>query len=165
MGKVRSWKPAQRARGSSTTRVPQLRDSWEKRLQQRAERAAVQAAQAAIDDQIRTEKQARRTVASLTRRPPHPSLCAAGRAQAARGEGEEKGGEQGPRDAIPSGALRPGWNPRRDTSAERVLPNAPQISNTAKIKKMSKKQLRQIKKMDTTGVAPKPLAKAAKSRR
>jgi len=30
---------------------------------------------------------------------------------------------------------------------------------------MSKKQLRQIKKMDTTGVAPKPLAKAAKSRR
>jgi hypothetical protein len=35
------------------------------------------------------------------------------------------------------------------------LPPAPQISNTAKIKKMSKKQLRQIKKADTTGVAPK----------
>ena len=86
MGKVRSWKPAQRARGSSTTRVPQLRDSWEKRLQQRAERAAVQAAQAAIDDQIRTEKQARRTVASLTRHPPHPSLCC----QAERKQREEK---------------------------------------------------------------------------
>ena len=29
------------------------------------------------------------------------------------------------------------------------------ITNTSKIKKMSKKQLRQIKKADTTGVAPK----------
>ena len=31
----------------------------------------------------------------------------------------------------------------------------PQITNTKKIKKMSKKQLRMIKKADTSGVAPK----------
>lgn len=38
------------------------------------------------------------------------------------------------------------------------------ITNTAKIKKMSKKQLRQIKKADTTGVAPKIYGKATSAR-
>ena len=33
------------------------------------------------------------------------------------------------------------------------------ITNTAKIKKMSKKQLRMIKKADTSGVAPKVYGK------
>ena len=37
------------------------------------------------------------------------------------------------------------------------------ITNTAKIKKMSKKQLRSIKKADTSGVAPKIYGKAAKA--
>ena len=36
------------------------------------------------------------------------------------------------------------------------------ISNTSKIKKMSKKQLRLIKKADTSGVAPKVYDKASK---
>jgi hypothetical protein len=35
----------------------------------------------------------------------------------------------------------------------------PQISNTKKIKKMSKKQLKSIAKADTTGVKPKILPK------
>lgn len=38
----------------------------------------------------------------------------------------------------------------------------PQISNTKKIKKMSKKQLKSISKMDTTGVKPKVFTKKEK---
>ena len=34
------------------------------------------------------------------------------------------------------------------------------ITNTSKIKKMSKKQLRSIKKADTSGVAPKPVPRS-----
>ena len=37
---------------------------------------------------------------------------------------------------------------------------ASQISNTAKLKKMSKKQLRSIKKADTSGVKPKVYEKS-----
>ena len=47
-----------RGRASGTTAVPQLRASWDKRLQERAERAAVMAAQAEVDETIRKEKQA-----------------------------------------------------------------------------------------------------------
>ena len=39
--------------------MPQIRDSWEKRLQQRAERTAVLAAQKEMDDEIRKEKRVR----------------------------------------------------------------------------------------------------------
>jgi len=38
----------------------------------------------------------------------------------------------------------------------------PQITNTKKIKKMSKKQLKSISKMDTTGVKPKVFTKKEK---
>lgn len=43
-------------RASSTVAVPQLRDSWDKKLKMRADRAAVLAAQKAADDEIRQEK-------------------------------------------------------------------------------------------------------------
>ena len=118
MGKIRAWKAAQpnHRRASATTDVPQLRDSWAKRQQQRAERAVMQAAQAAIDEQIRSEKREARE-----RR----------EAKAAKEEEDKTRGLQ-----------------------------YQVISNPAKLKKMSKKQLRNVRKMDTSGVAPKPMPKA-----
>jgi hypothetical protein len=44
-------------------------------------------------------------------------------------------------------------------AASRARPWFGQISDTSKIKKMSKKQLRNIKKADTSGVKPKILSK------
>ena len=37
----------------------------------------------------------------------------------------------------------------------------PQITNTAKLKRMSKKQLKMVRKADTSGVAPKDVARQA----
>ena len=118
MGKIRAWKAAQpnSKRASATTAVPQLRDSWAKRQQQRAERTAVLAAQAAIDEQIRSEKR----------------------------EARER---------------REAKTAKKAENKERGL-QYQVISNPAKLKKMSKKQLRNVRKMDTSGVAPKPMPKA-----
>ena len=120
MGKIRRWKPAQTSRGSSTTAVPQLRKSWDRRLKERADHAAVQAAQKAVDDTIREQKRAERE--------------------------ERERREQ-----------------KKKENKERGL-QYQVITNTAKIKKMSKKQLRLIRKMDTSGVAPKAYPKAAAAR-
>jgi len=112
MGKVRAWKPAQKARGSSVKNAtPQLKDSWEKRMQQRTDRASVLEMQKSVDDEIRAEKKAEREQ---------------------REEKERKKKEN------------------QDKGVSHQI-----ITNTAKIKKMSKKQLRNIKKADTSGVAPK----------
>ena len=40
-------------------------------------------------------------------------------------------------------------------------PARPQITNTAKLKRMSKKQLKMVRKADTSGVAPKDVARQA----
>uniref|UniRef100_A0A7S4C5K7 Coiled-coil domain-containing protein 86 n=1 Tax=Chrysotila carterae TaxID=13221 RepID=A0A7S4C5K7_CHRCT len=106
MGKIRSWKPATGIRASGSTNVPQLRSSWDKRLQQRAERAALQAAQREVDEKIRSVKQEERK----------------------RREEKEKKKEENKQKGMQYQV----------------------ISNTSKIKKMSKRQLKNIKKMDTT---------------
>eukprot|EP00308_Calcidiscus_leptoporus_P026891 CAMPEP_0119377710 /NCGR_PEP_ID=MMETSP1334-20130426/46286_1 /TAXON_ID=127549 /ORGANISM="Calcidiscus leptoporus, Strain RCC1130" /LENGTH=124 /DNA_ID=CAMNT_0007396713 /DNA_START=8 /DNA_END=382 /DNA_ORIENTATION=+ len=118
MGKVRKWKGAHAGRASSTTKVPQLRSSWEERLQERAERAAVLAAQREVDETIRASKRAERE------------------ARQAKEKKKEENKLKGLQYQV--------------------------INNTSKIKKMSKKQLRLIRKMDTTGVAPKPALPVAK---
>ena len=83
MGKIRPWKSAQKARCSATrtttpacytvhTRrsplicrstsniaVGKIRTSWDQKLQERAERASVLAAQAKLDEEIRTQKRVR----------------------------------------------------------------------------------------------------------
>ena len=98
-------------RTSAQNATPALKVSWDKRMKQRAERAAVMAMQRAADETIREEKRAERE---------------------ARLAKEEK----------------------KKADIERGQPYQI-ITNTAKIKKMSKKQLRTIKKADTSGVKPK----------
>lgn len=81
-------------------------------------------------------------------------------------EGAKKEREPGEGSIVSSGALvqrlcpapRPPCRGRRLLTARVV----PQISNTKKIKKMSKKQLKSISKMDTTGVKPKVFTKKEK---
>ena len=115
MGKIRKWKSVHTGRGSSVIAVPQLRTSWEKRLEQRADREATLAAQREVDEQIRAQKRAEREEREV----------------------REK---------------------RKEDNKQRGL-QYQVITNTAKIKKMSKKQLRLIKKADTSGVAPKIYSK------
>lgn len=105
MGKIRSWKPAHTGRASSNTAKggKQIRVSWDQRLQQRADRAAVLAAQHEVDETIRETKRAERA-------------------------------EREAREA------------RKQENRERGL-QYQVISDTKKIKKMSKKQLRLIKKV------------------
>ena len=52
--------PHDRLRATSNIAVGKVRTSWDQKLQQRAERAAVLAAQKKIDDEIRTQKRVRR---------------------------------------------------------------------------------------------------------
>ena len=111
MGKLRPWKEPRKARASSLVAVPQIRDSWEKKEKIRAERAAVLAQQAAMDDEIRREKREERE----------------------RIEAKKK---------------------KKEENRERGM-TYQVITNTSKIKKMSRKQLRLIKKSDTSGVKPK----------
>ena len=85
-------------------------------MQQRMAQKATQAAQAAIDEQIRAEKREER---------------------AKREEKEKKKKEA------------------RDKGSSYQV-----ITNTSKIKKMSKKQLKSIRKADTSGVAPKLIGKS-----
>ena len=80
-------------------------------MKERADRAAVQAAQREVDETIREEKRAERE-------------------------------------------MREAREQKKKENKDRGLPYQV-ISNTSKIKKMSKKQLRNIRKADTTGVAPK----------
>ena len=111
MGKLRPWKEPRKARASSLVAVPQIRDSWEKKEKIRAERAAVLAQQAAMDDEIRREKREERE----------------------RIEAKKK---------------------KKEENRERGM-TYQVITNTSKIKKMSRKQLRLVKKADTSGVKPK----------
>ena len=115
MGKIRKWKTARTDRASALIKVPQIRDSWEKKLQMRAERASVLASQRAADEEIRREKREERE----------------------RREAKEKRKEE-----------------NRLKGVQYQV-----ITNTQKLKKMSKKQLRLIKKADTSGVAPKIYSK------
>ena len=111
MGKIRKWKSTWKGAAGSTTVDKGNKISLEKRLQMRAERAATQAAQRAVDDTIRQQKRAERE----------------------EREAREK---------------------RKKENKEKGL-QYQVITNASKIKKMSKKQLRLIKKADTSGVAPK----------
>ncbi|KAL1503676.1 hypothetical protein AB1Y20_012149 [Prymnesium parvum] len=110
MGKVRQWKRPQQARGSTSIVIGKERASWDQKLQKRAERSAVLAAQAKLDEEIRTQKRAEREQ---------------------RLEKEKK---------------------KEENKAKGQQYQV--ISNTSKLKKMSKKQLKMIKKADTTGVKP-----------
>ena len=60
MGKTRPWKTAKTGAASSTINVSKcgsgLKPSWDQRMKERAARAAVQAAQREVDEQIRQEK-------------------------------------------------------------------------------------------------------------
>ena len=91
--------------------MPQLKTSWDRRLKERADRAAVQAAQREVDETIRAEK---------------------------RQEREEREARE----------------KKKKENKERGL-QYQVITNTSKIKKMSKKQLKNIRKADTSGVKPK----------
>ena len=116
MGKIRKWKgPARDKPFSQTTIDKGNKLSLEKKMQIRAERAAVQAAQRAIDEDRRAEARAAREEREAR--------------EARKKENKEKGQQY------------------------------QVITNTSKIKKMSKKQLRNIKKADTSGVAPKQYGK------
>ena len=119
-------------------KVKALKDSWEKRLELRADRKALQASQQALTDEIIAEKRVRsppeQRCAAFSHR--YSSLTAAcATAQAARAAREEK-------------AKRKEENKKKGQQYQ-------VISNVKKIKKMSKKQLRMLSKADTTGVAPK----------
>ena len=107
MGKIRKWKPAATKPSSQNVKVAGLKVSLERRMQQRAERAAVQAAQRAVDETIKAEKRAEREEREV------------------REKRKQENKEKGLQYQV--------------------------ISNTAKIKKMSKKQLRLIRKADTSG--------------
>mmetsp|Transcript_46196 Transcript_46196/g.76391 ORF Transcript_46196/g.76391 Transcript_46196/m.76391 type:complete len:116 (+) Transcript_46196:38-385(+) len=106
MGKTRRWKGVHPTRASGTTAVRQLRDSWERRMVDRAERAAVQAAQHEMNEQIRNYKQGLRE------------------RRLAKEKKKEENKLKGQQYQV--------------------------ITNTSKLKKMNKKQLRLIRKMDTT---------------
>ena len=58
----------------------------------------------------------------------------------------------------PAAACAPACAPAADCSQPAA---APQITNTAKLKRMSKKQLKMVRKADTSGVAPKDVARQA----
>ena len=135
MGKVRPWKAPQKSRracynsqhhsparsypprckshrGTSNIAVGKIRSSWDQRLQQRAERAAVLAAQKAVDEEIRTQKRVRLAWRlSACQQCLRSILCpnlSAGGARGERGKGEEEGGKHGEGPTVPSGALRLG---------------------------------------------------------
>ena len=68
--------------------------------------------------------------------------------------GEHAVGCGGPRGGGPLAIARArGWL--------KFAPARPQITNTAKLKRMSKKQLKMVRKADTSGVAPKDVARQA----
>ena len=56
-------------------------------------------------------------------------------------------------------ACAPACAPAADCSQPAAA--RPQITNTAKLKRMSKKQLKMVRKADTSGVAPKDVARQA----
>ena len=66
MGKTRPWKTAKTGAASSTINVSKcgsgLKPSWDQRMKERAARAAVQAAQREVDEQIRQEKEGNVTI-------------------------------------------------------------------------------------------------------
>ena len=115
MGKIRKWKPAAKKPSSQNTIDKGNKISLERRMQMRAERTAVKAAMAEVEEEIKTTKRAEREERE--------------RREALKKERKEKGVQY------------------------------QVITNTAKIKKMSKKQLRQMKKADTSGVEPKVYGK------
>ena len=59
----------------------------------------------------------------------------------------------------PAAACAPACAPAADCSQPAAA--RPQITNTAKLKRMSKKQLKMVRKADTSGVAPKDVARQA----
>ena len=59
----------------------------------------------------------------------------------------------------PAAACAPACAPAADCSQPAAA--CPQITNTAKLKRMSKKQLKMVRKADTSGVAPKDVARQA----
>ena len=59
----------------------------------------------------------------------------------------------------PAAACAPACSPAAACSQPAAA--RPQITNTAKLKRMSKKQLKMVRKADTSGVAPKDVARQA----
>ena len=59
----------------------------------------------------------------------------------------------------PAAACAPACSPAAACSQPAAA--RPQVTNTAKLKRMSKKQLKMVRKADTSGVAPKDVARQA----
>ena len=118
-------------RSTATIAVGKIRSSWDVRLQQRAERAAVLAAQKAVDDLIKTTKrvslQPIRDAALIARAlsPTHLVDLFVGREGGKRSQRtkEERRRHQG--SAIPSGAHLRASHPNRDTCPHEVAIRGP----------------------------------------
>ena len=164
MGKTRPWKTAKTGAASSTINVSKcgsgLKPSWDQRMKERAARAAVQAAQREVDEQIRQEKREIRE-----RREEKQRRKEENRAKGTSFQVVRRAHHARPRRRARRGRLR--TRGRRLRTRGRLLttrqPTAarPQITNTAKLKRMSKKQLKMVRKADTSGVAPKDVARQA----
>ncbi len=109
MGKIRKWKASATSKGSASNQGVR-RSTWDQRIKLRAERAATLAAQAALDDEIRSAKRAERE----------------------RREDKERRKEE---------------NRAKGLQYQKI--------STAKVKKLSRNQLKHVFKADTTGVTPK----------
>jgi len=61
----------------------------------------------------------------------------------------------------PAAACAPATSSQPAAACSQPAAARPQITNTAKLKRMSKKQLKMVRKADTSGVAPKDVARQA----
>ena len=130
--------------------MPQLRDSWEKKLKARADRASVLAAQAEVDEEIRRVKRVRAHPEPFGTR----AGCACPRDRARlRPTRRGRRGRVLTRPAHVAQAdreLREAREKKKEENKARGL-QYQIITDSRKLKRMSKKQLRQVKKADTTG--------------
>lgn len=167
MGKTRPWKTAKTGAASSTINVSKcgsgLKPSWDQRMKERAARAAVQAAQREVDEQIRQEKREIRERREEKQRRKEEnrakgtSFQVVRRAHLARPRRRGRCSRHRTRGRLftARGCSQPAAACSQPAAAR------PQITNTAKLKRMSKKQLKMVRKADTSGVAPKDVARQA----
>ena len=166
MGKTRPWKTAKTGAASSTINVSKcgsgLKPSWDQRMKERAARAAVQAAQREVDEQIRQEKREIRERREEKQRRKEENRAKGTSFQVVRRAHLARPRRRGRAAACaPAAAACAPAAACSQTACSQPAAARPQITNTAKLKRMSKKQLKMVRKADTSGVAPKDVARQA----